>query len=594
MATGRAKTPDIQALLQRPQRLAVLLDVSQRLAGTLDLKVVLQATVDGVAKLADLDTAAVYLLEQDHITLWATTPPLPPTFPEALRRAPLEDHPRLSRAIREAAPVLLPDMPRETLTPAERAVQEQRRLRTVLFLPLVADREVVGALVVGSTDEPTELPGEDVDLCGTLANLAALAVRNAELYRTQQRYADQLERTLAEREAAEAERAVLQRQLAQSQKLETVGRLAGGVAHDFNNMLTAIHLNAELALKMLPPGAELQRPLLDIQSATERSAMLTSQLLAFAKSQPAVPQALDMNHTVSCLLPMLTRLIREEITIHWSPGDALWAVSFDPSQLDQILVNLCVNARDALPGGGHITIETANVPRDEALTGASLTERPDFAPQDYVELTVRDDGCGMVAETREKVFEPFFTTKAPGKGTGLGLATVYGIVRQNRGFIQVESQPDQGTTIRIWLPRLAEPQAEVAAPTPTASGQRGNERVLVVEDEPMVLTLSRRFLERSGYRVVASTSAREALRMVVEDHVAIQLLVTDVVMPEMSGWELADALLEHQPGLKVLFVSGYASDGALQDGRRLEDSYFLSKPYSGSALIAKVREVLDL
>ncbi|MDA8125457.1 MAG: PAS domain S-box protein [Deltaproteobacteria bacterium] len=381
----------------------------------------------------------------------------------------------------------------------------------------------------------------------------------------------------------------VEEQLAQAQKMEAVGRLAGGVAHDFNNMLGVILGHAELALDLAALSSPLQAHLQEIRKGAERSANLTRQLLAFARKQTVAPRVLDLNETVTGVLKMLQRIIGEDIDLVWRPEADLWPVKMDPSQVDQILANLCVNARDAISGVGKITIETANAVFDDDY----CVMHPGFFPGDYVRLAVSDDGCGMDKETLAHLFEPFFTTKEIGKGTGLGLATVYGTVKQNNGFINVYSEPGQGTTFRIYFSRHAG-QAEPVRPE-GKGGQplRGKETILVVEDEPGLLELTTTLLTLQGYTVLAAGTPGEAIRLASEHRGGIQLLMTDVVMPEMNGRELAKNLLALYPDLKRLFTSGYTANVIAHHGVLDQGVHFIQKPFSIKDLAAKVREVLD-
>ncbi len=394
---------------------------------------------------------------------------------------------------------------------------------------------------------------------------------------------------ITERKRDEEERVKLHGQLAQAQKMESVGRLAGGVAHDFNNMLGVIQGYADLLMEELSHDDPNRSIVTEIRNATLRSAELARQLLAFARKQTVTPRVLDLNAAVSNLLVMLRRLIGEDIAMEWIAGEALWPVRIDPSQVDQVLTNLCVNARDAISHGGRVRIETRNCALD-AATSATI---PDARPGDYVALRVSDTGCGMDAGVRAHLFEPFFTTKAFGRGTGLGLAMVYGIVSQNGGFISVSSAPGRGTSFCLYLPRHdglipaeGEPADAPDAPTPAAT-------VLLVEDEPMLLEMCRRMLEGLGYRVLTAGTPAEAMRCALERKPEIELLVTDVVMPEMNGMELAARLLTHYPGLKRLFISGYAANVFAGDGLLDEGVCFLQKPFSRRALAEALRSALE-
>jgi PAS domain S-box-containing protein len=388
---------------------------------------------------------------------------------------------------------------------------------------------------------------------------------------------------------AELEKAALEAQLRQAQKLDSVGRLAGGIAHDFNNMLSVILGCTHLLMLDVDPGHPFFPELEAIRTAAERSATLTRRLLALARQQIVDPRALDLNDTVAGMLKMLTTLIGEAIELRWEPGEGAWPVLVDPAQLDHILANLCVNARDAIAGIGRITIQTGN----RTFDARDCASRADLTPGDYVRLTVEDDGCGMDEETLGHAFEPFFTTKPMGKGTGLGLASVYGAVKQSRGTIEVESQPGKGTTFSIFLPRHVADAEPAGAARPVIAPRRGQETILVVEDEPALLTVLTSMLQGLGYAVLSAGGAREAIRVVSEHPHAIDLLLTDVVMPEMSGLELAKNLLSLRPGLRRLFMSGYAADLVANRGVRAEGHHFLHKPITHDALAARVRQALD-
>ena len=394
---------------------------------------------------------------------------------------------------------------------------------------------------------------------------------------------------ISELKRAEEEKSRLEDQLHQAQKMESVGRLAGGVAHDFNNMLSVIIGQANLALMDLDPAQPIHVALEEIRKAAERSADLTRQLLAFARRQTVAPKVLDLNQTVAGTLAMLQRIIGENIELSWRPGEDLWPVRMDPSQIDQILANLCSNSRDSIAESGKIVIETGNCTIDASY----CAHNPGFVPGEYLKLAVSDNGSGMDKEVLPHVFEPFFTTKVVGKGTGLGLATVFGAVKQNNGFINVYSEPGLGTTFTIYLPRLREGAAreapEEAVPTP----EGGKETILLVEDEGAVLKMAEMILTRKGYSVLTANSPGEALRLAAEHAGAISLLVTDVVMPGMSGRELADELLKSHPGLKRLFMSGYTSDIIAHHGVIDEGVHFIQKPFTMADLAHKVRKVLD-
>ncbi|MBL8987182.1 MAG: response regulator, partial [Gemmatimonadetes bacterium] len=381
----------------------------------------------------------------------------------------------------------------------------------------------------------------------------------------------------------------LEAALAQSQRMESVGRLAGGVAHDFNNALQAILNLAELALDRIGPDHKVAADLRGIQATARRSADLARQLLAFARQQTAQPRVVDLNERAAGIRDMLERLIGENITIDWQTAPDLWPVRIDPSQVDQILTNLAVNSRDAIRGAGTVRVRTANCEIGDERASAY----PGSPPGDYVELTVEDDGVGMDAATAERAFDPFFTTKDVGKGTGLGLAVVYGIVKQYRGVVEVESARGRGTLIRILLPAWrGGPDAEPADSTSTRP-PRGQETILVVEDEEQILSLARRALEREGYRVVSFGNPLEALEAVVNDGKVIDLIVTDVVMPGLTGRDLARRIQAVRPGTPCLFMSGYPADVIADHGVIEEGIELLQKPFTVRELADKVRTMLD-
>ncbi len=395
---------------------------------------------------------------------------------------------------------------------------------------------------------------------------------------------------ITELKQAEEEKKNLAIQLTQSQKMESVGRLAGGVAHDFNNMLSVIIGTAQLAIRRLIPMDPLYKPLNDILNAAMRSADLTRQLLAFARKQTIHPKVLDLNDTIAGMLKILRRLIGENIKLIWIPGEKLWQVKMDPSQVDQLLANLTVNARDAIDQAGQVVIETSNVVCDEAYCSV----HPECTPGEYILLSVSDDGCGMDKETQANIFEPFFTTKKEGQGTGLGLPTVYGIVKQNSGFIYVYSEPGQGTTFKIYLPHYCENERQAADDGQTTiQFQGGAETILIVEDEPVVMQVGKDMLETLGYRVLTASAAAQALQLVREYGEPIDLLLIDVVMPEMNGKELSEKIIAIKPGLKRLYMSGYTADVIARQGILEEGVQLISKPFFLNDLAAKVREVLE-
>ncbi len=383
------------------------------------------------------------------------------------------------------------------------------------------------------------------------------------------------------------ERRVLADRMSQSQKMESVGRLAGGMAHDFNNMLQAIIGFAEMSLAMVPEGDPVHPNLLEVLKAAEHSAQLTRQLLTFARQQPASPQVLDFNTAISGTLNMLRRLVGMDIEVVWQPGDNLWPVQIDPVQVDQVLVNLAVNARDAVSGKGRLYIETKNVTLSEKI-GMSSGE---FHPGPHVMLMVGDNGCGMPPEVLQRVYEPFYTTKPQGEGTGLGLPTVYGIVSQNNGCIAVRSTVGRGTIFMLYLPK-AEGRKDEKAESPPAQLRGGNETILLVDDEPALLNLGKSLLTELGYHVLAALTPRNALDIALRHDIEIHLLATDVMMPAMNGKELASRVREIRPAISVLYITGYSTDILDIHDSIDEKIHLLQKPYTTAALAVKVRESL--
>jgi len=385
-----------------------------------------------------------------------------------------------------------------------------------------------------------------------------------------------------------SDRKQLEEQLLQSQKMEAIGQLAGGVAHDFNNMLSVILGYSELIKSKLPAENPLLKDVLEIEKAAIHSRDITRQLLAFSRKQIISPKTIDLNSLITQTQKTLSRLIGEDIHLRFLPGKNLGEVRFDPSQMDQILVNLAVNARDAMPDGGMLTIETANIYLDEDYCRLHIECRPGH----YVLMMMSDDGIGMEKQVLSHIFEPFFTTKEVGKGTGLGLATVYGIVRQNGGYIEVYSELGQGTTFKIYIPRIME-KDEVKEKSEEASLVSGSGTVLLVEDDDMVRRMTSAMLKKIGYNVVAAQTPMDALSFCEKEDVCIDILLTDVVMPEMSGKELRDKIKRILPNIKVLFMSGYTADVILHHGVMDDGVYFVQKPFSLNDLARKIRDAVE-
>lgn len=447
---------------------------------------------------------------------------------------------------------------------AERAICESQGIRALVSMPILRDGELIA--YAGLENIHAARPWSEIQ-CRALRVLSELLS------------------TALRREQLEA-------QLRRAQKLEAIGRLAGGVAHDFNNMLNVILGSVDVALLELEATHPLAKSLHGIREAGMRSAELARQLLGFASKQTIAPQVLDLNATISGMVSMLERLIGEGVQLSWTPCESIPAVEIDPAQLDQILVNLVINARDACAGHGSVTIDTRILTAADALCATHGGMHPGEC---YVALSVCDDGAGMDDETRAQVFEPFYSTKLPGQGSGLGLATVYGIVRQNAGFVSVASAPDAGACFTIYLRAFNSDSIVAARPQSLSSERpaRGDETVLLVEDEALLLALGQRMLDELGYTVLAAGSPAEALALFDRHGGSIDLLVSDVIMPGMSGRELWQVLLERQPGLPCVFMSGYPQDVLAPHGVLDRGLYFLQKPFRMRRLAERVREALD-
>ncbi|HLK63981.1 MAG TPA: response regulator [Bryobacteraceae bacterium] len=424
-----------------------------------------------------------------------------------------------------------------------------------------------------------------------------VAGRTAELVESESMYRKLAEEKELAAESLAAANVELQRemkrrqdvegQLLQAQKMEAIGRLAGGIAHDFNNLLTVILGYNEMLREHVREDAVAFDYTLEVLQAGERASALTNQLLAFSRRQVSIPRVIDLNDLVQNIDKMLRRIIGEDIDLHLKLADGLSSVTVDPSHIDQVIMNLAVNSRDAMPDGGALTIETANVEMTEEYAGSHLG----IAPGPYVMLAVSDTGTGMDEATKSRIFEPFFTTKEKGKGTGLGLSIVYGIVKQSGGEVMVYSEPGHGTAFKIYFPVVAEAAGEITGPV-EAAPVAGTETILLVEDEHQVRGLTRSMLMRHGYRILDASSGPEALALVSDMDISIDLILTDIVMPQMNGLELAQQITAARPGIKVLFMSGYTDDAVVRQGFLKAETPFIQKPFTSATLQAKVREAL--
>ena len=562
---------------RRRHEAEALSEIGRTISQSLDLKEVAQRIADSVRALFSAENAAVFRLEpesQDLITVAASgnvghPAPESVTFPGGTGVVGLAV--RTRQAVSTAD--LLADS-RVTLEAGTRVRIEQGPYRAALTAPLIVTDRVIGALGIGARSGRV-FTSEEIRLAEAFADQAATALENARLYQaTQQAYED-LKRT--------------QDQLIQAQKMESVGRLAAGISHDFNNLLTIIAGRVQLAMRHVEPHSQMCRHLETITGATERATALTRQLLAFGRKQVLQTQVLNLHVVVEGIIRLLGRTIGEDIAIKTVTAPDLGRVKADPTQIEQVIMNLVVNARDAMPGGGQLTIETSNVELDETYASTQVEVRP--GP--YVMLAVTDTGMGMDQDTQARIFEPFFTTKETGKGTGLGLATVYGIVKQSGGHVSVHSERGRGTTFKVYLPRVGDP-GTTAPPEVVRETPRGSETILLVEDEEGVRDLAQEILEASGYRVLVARHPAEAVPLVASHAETIHLLVTDVVMPQISGPELADLIKALHPDIHVLYMSGYADNAIAQHGVLKEGVAFLQKPFMPDALVRKVREALGM
>ncbi|MFH1469999.1 MAG: response regulator [Pseudomonadota bacterium] len=436
----------------------------------------------------------------------------------------------------------------------------------------------------GAAGQVVEVTGQHRDGHDFPAEVSLASIRMEDGY-----WASAIIRDASARKAAETERLRLEEQLRVSQKMEAVGLLAGGVAHDFNNLLAVIMGYVELTLDRLPCDDPCVHDLEEVQRAAERAAGLTRQLLAFSRKQVLQPVPLDLNKVSAGVEKMLRRILGEDIEFSQRPAPSLRLVRADPGQVEQVLLNLVVNARDAMPGGGRLTIETANVDVDETWAAAGV----DLAPGPYVLLSVSDTGCGMSSEVRARIFEPFFTTKERGRGTGLGLSTVYGIVTQSGGNLAVYSEPGLGSCFKVYLPQDPSAEEEVAMPQHETERPRGTETILLVEDEGALREVARRILTESGYTVLLAADGEAGLEASWRHAAPIHLLLTDVVMPRMGGRALAERLCEQRPEMRVLFISGYVDSAIARQGAIDPGAPFLGKPFSALELMRAVRRVLD-
>jgi signal transduction histidine kinase/ActR/RegA family two-component response regulator len=555
---------------------ALIAEIGRLISSTLDIEEVYERFAEEVRKLIPFDRININIINHEAGTVSSAYSmgsavkgrQIGEVFAlagsaaeEVLRtRSGLIIHPKDKTSLEERFPGLLPSF--------------LAGHRSMMAAPLLSKDKAIGNLYFGSLT-PGVYTDRDLKLAGNIGTQIAGAIANAQLF--------------AERERAETAKTSLEEQLRQSQKMEAIGRLAGGIAHDFNNLLTVISGYSQLSLTTLREGNPLRDNLLQIQRATERAAALTRQLLAFSRRQILNLRLIDLNLIVQDLDKMLRRIIGEDIELVTVLSRDLWKITSDPSQIEQVILNLAVNSRDAMAKGGRFFVETSNTELDQEHARSHMGVKPGA----YVKLLIRDTGAGMSPEVQERLFEPFFTTKEKEKGTGLALSTVYGIIKQSGGNIWVHSELGQGTTFEVYLPKAEESGESLKPRVGVIHGLQGSETVLLVEDEEAVRVLARKTLEGYGYRTLDAGHGEEALKRSKEYGKKIDLLLTDVVMPGMSGREVADRLSLLHPEIKVLYMTGYADSAIVHHGILEPGTALLLKPFTPDALAQKVREILD-
>jgi signal transduction histidine kinase/CheY-like chemotaxis protein len=557
----------------REARLESLVEISGDLSRMQELDSLLGRIADACGHLVNTDWVGFRLVDGDELVVAGTL--------DDGTRMPVRPRIKIGqslagrvastgRALLLRDPANHPD-----LDPEHAASIRRLGYRGLLTVPAKIGDRVVGVLSFLTTREQG-FSAEDMAIATAFASHAAIALENSRLLLESRRAYDELAET--------------QGQLEQAQKMDAIGRLAGGVAHDFNNLLTVILGRTDILLHPLKPEDPMRRGIELIQRTAVRAADLTRQLLAFSRKQVLEPVVLDLSAVATDMKDMLGRLIGEDIALLTTPTPGLGRVKADRGQIEQVVMNLAVNARDAMPQGGRLILETANVELDDEYVRRHVGARP--GP--HVMLAVSDTGTGIPREIQAQIFEPFFTTKEQGKGTGLGLATVYGIVKQSGGYIEVDSEPGQGTVFRIYLPRLDAAAVTVDRSVRPAAAAGGTETILLVEDEEGVRELARDILRASGYTVLEARNGAEALLLCERHQGPLDMLLTDVVMPRMSGRELAERLAPLRPELSVLYMSGYTDDAVIRHGVLAAGTAFLQKPFTPAALVQRVRETLDL
>jgi two-component system cell cycle sensor histidine kinase/response regulator CckA len=571
-ATERSAPEPLRLSLSHRERLERLLETNRELSKFQPLESLLAKIAEACGHLLDSDSVGIRIREEDDLVLAGAYG----DAREAMPTPRLKLGESLSGLVAATGePLIVSDPARDPrMTPAHREAYRRGGYKAFLGVPLILGPQVLGVLSVRTRRE-RGFSLEDLALAMAFAAQAAIALENSRLYQQTQRAYEELSQT--------------QEQLTQARKMEAVGRLAGGVAHDFNNLLTVMIGRTQLLLRRLDAHDSIRPELELIQATADQAADLTRQLLAFSRKQVLQPTVLNLNRAVANLGEMLKRLIGEDIVLVTELGSALGHVKADPTQIQQVVMNLAANARDAMPRGGRLTLETANVDLDATYA----RQRVGVQPGRYVMLAVTDTGVGIAPDTRAHLFEPFFTTKGPGHGTGLGLATVYGIVKQSDGHIWVYSEPGRGTTFKIYLPRVDATVDPVMPESDLPVNTYGHETILLVEDARAVRVLARDVLKAQGYAVLEAEHGREALRIAEQYAGPIHLLLTDVVMPEMNGRDLVEQLAPLRPSMAIIYMSGYTDTVVVHQGGLDPGAAFLQKPFTPSALVGKVRQLLD-
>lgn len=573
---------------ERSKELATLLDVSQAMAMTLDLPSVSQTIIEKASELVGLDTGAIYLLRGPDLHLEATTPPLPQNMPEEIRKAALDEHPKIKECFRTGQPLALEETKGLSFTPQEQAIVEMRGLRSLLYIPLIIERRPIGVLILGSVGHPRRYTPSEIDLCRTFSVQAAVTAENALMYDTTAKYARELEARIVERDRAQHERLQLEHQLYQAQRRESIGTLASGIAHDFNNILSIIVGNASLLASGSGVSERDARRIEAILTAANRATQVVHQLLTIARKTEMVRRPTDVNK----LIHEMGRLLEETFPRHVVIRQDLQAdpatILADPNQLHQVLLNLCVNARDAMPKGGEIILTTRTVEGAELRAG-----HPQADGRPYIVLGVRDTGIGMDETTRSKAFTPFFTTKGVGQGTGLGLAVSLGIVESHGGFIELRSQPGEGTHLQVFLPSDIDGVSRGGhSKVGTNETLAATGTVMIVEDEPLLRESLAELLGRNGLTTLTAGSGDEALELLHRHAGEVSLILSDFGLPSYDGEELFRRVRGIGSRVPFMVMSGFLEIERKEALQRAGVREIIMKPFDPPDLVSRIHAFL--